>query len=117
MAKFRMTVSPQSKITSVTKNTLFYVCCFRIPEALKDSLAANEIDTLERDKLMGFYSLPSLGSCIEVDGKLWRFKDEIHSPVPYKARSGRQVPKLLMILTNEPHPITELSGGDIRIDE
>ena len=116
MAKFKFTQSTKTR-KNVSKNTVFYVCCFRIPDHLKDNLGAEEIDILERDELMGFYSLPSKGALIEANQKLWRFVDEIHSPVPYKARAGRKVPKLLMLLSTEPHPIPELSEGDIRIEE
>lgn len=117
MAQFKLTGIPEKNTVSINKKTVFYTCCFRVPQELRDMVSAERLDELERDQLMGFYCKPSIGSTIESDGCFWRVIAEHHSPVPYKSKTNRQVPKLHLEALEGNHSIPEIGSYETRIEE
>lgn len=117
MAHFKASVTSHENTVIINKKSVFYLCCFRVPEELRDQISVSVLDRLERDQIMGFYDKPSLGSHLFVDDLTWFFAKEVHYPISKGARQGRKVPSLLLQLTDQPDLIPLLDSRIKRIED
>ena len=116
MAKFQLPTIKNTPHT-VSRKSIFFLCCFRVPEHLREGFSATDLDGLEQDLLYGFYSRPSIGSYHLINGHRWVLAEEEHAPVRYGAKGKRTVPRLLMWLTDEQSGIRPLEEDGERIVE
>ena len=75
----------------VSKKQVFYMCAFRLPEALKEKTPYSELAGVEADLLMGLYSEPMPGDILTYRGADWRVVCRHFHPT----RRGSKEPKII----------------------